>query len=125
MTRSAPFQCSTTCGKGVRTRTIKCVDTLTNSTIPNDRCVPEERPIAEHRCRMARCPRWRRGKWSMVSSLRASVRMQQTYGYGHEWSIATLPAPDRVCRLSFHLSRAPVSYHISTLLIFAKTLSRV
>ncbi|VDO42086.1 unnamed protein product [Brugia timori] len=59
-------KCSTTCGRGVRKRIVSCVNSHSHS-VASKYCDPAKRPIDSHRCRMTHCPRWKTGKWSMVS----------------------------------------------------------
>lgn len=84
-----PVQCSKQCGKGIRTRLVRCVDTTgldqppntTSSTVSptpphptssiftdDTNCNASARPVDEHKCREAHCPRWHRGQWGDCSA---------------------------------------------------------
>ncbi|KIH66542.1 hypothetical protein ANCDUO_03128 [Ancylostoma duodenale] len=67
------FQCSAKCGRGVRRRTVACIDLATNATVASWRCDPASRPVDEHKCRVMHCPRWRGTPWSTESMI-AGVR---------------------------------------------------
>ncbi|CAD6197895.1 unnamed protein product [Caenorhabditis auriculariae] len=59
--------CSAKCGRGVKRRTIACVDVAANETVASSRCDPSLRPREEIRCRVTHCPRWRGMPWSACS----------------------------------------------------------
>lgn len=61
-----PLQCSAKCGRGVRRRTVACIDLTTNATVASSRCDAASRPVDEHKCRVMHCPRWRGTPWSAV-----------------------------------------------------------
>jgi hypothetical protein len=84
------FQCSTSCGKGLRNRSIECIDSNTNKTVDIELCksiLP--RPIIQHRCRHTPCPQWHSGKWSMVSDHNPDIRTFIIFiflVFGNMWS---------------------------------------
>ncbi|KAI1733039.1 GON domain-containing protein [Ditylenchus destructor] len=59
--------CSQTCGRGIRTRTVKCVDS-TGAEVSHSKCDISLRPLQQHKCRQAHCPRWHANKWSTCSA---------------------------------------------------------
>ena len=68
------LQCSRSCGRGQRMREVVCRDVERGwAAMDPDYCDASTRPPTSHRCRMARCPRWRRSKWSLVMSAAATV----------------------------------------------------
>ncbi|KJH45427.1 thrombospondin type 1 domain protein [Dictyocaulus viviparus] len=60
--------CSAKCGRGVRRRTVVCIDLSTNATLASSRCDAASRPVDEHKCRVMHCPRWRGTQWSACSA---------------------------------------------------------
>uniref|UniRef100_A0A915DWN5 Peptidase M12B domain-containing protein n=1 Tax=Ditylenchus dipsaci TaxID=166011 RepID=A0A915DWN5_9BILA len=71
--------CSQTCGRGVRQRSVKCVD-LSNQEVSESKCNASQRPVQEHKCRQANCPRWHKSKWSSCSTTcGAGVNKREVY----------------------------------------------
>ena len=55
------FQCSVTCGSGIKQRKIECVSGVDAS------CDERTKPLATGKCDLGRCPRWHTGRWTGVS----------------------------------------------------------
>ena len=53
------FQCSVSCGVGIKTRAVSC-------TGEENQCDPESKPKSVIHCHLAPCPVWQTGQWSKV-----------------------------------------------------------
>lgn len=65
-----PWQsCSVSCGGGVATRAVRCMDTLQDGREQwlHDSFCPLPKPSMTHPCNPHMCPRWYAGEWSPVS----------------------------------------------------------
>ena len=60
------LQCSVTCGKGKKTRTVKCVNEKGQEV--NEELCKKLRPKVIRRCRAGKCPRWRTKDWGEVGA---------------------------------------------------------
>uniref|UniRef100_A0A915KJ56 Uncharacterized protein n=1 Tax=Romanomermis culicivorax TaxID=13658 RepID=A0A915KJ56_ROMCU len=59
-------KCSTPCGRGRRTRRVRCVDEKTGFSVDHSLC-GSRKPPQQKICRFNRCPKWKRDKWSEVN----------------------------------------------------------
>lgn len=60
-------QCSASCGGGIRTRSVQCIET-NNNLISDDRCPEHSRPRNQEKCNETPCAvRWVTGEWGEVS----------------------------------------------------------
>lgn len=93
--QAAPWSpCSAKCGRGVRRRTVACIDLTTNATVASSRCDAASRPVDEHKCRVMHCPRWRGTPWSACSATCGQgVRHREVFCQRGR----RMRAPDSVC----------------------------
>ena len=63
------FQCSKSCGKGVKLRGVYCVNLGVDGATVNDRrCKSRKKPQEKKYCNKFTCPfKWISGEWSEVS----------------------------------------------------------
>lgn len=62
-------QCSKTCGEGVQTRKVHCMDTVKENSVEEKQCSIERKPIAKRSCFNAPCgATWEAEKWSECNS---------------------------------------------------------
>ncbi|VDP08363.1 unnamed protein product [Soboliphyme baturini] len=59
--------CSSSCGRGVRTREVYCFNRDSSAKIDDLYCANLQKPAVYHRCRTSSCPKWRSQGWSHVS----------------------------------------------------------
>ena len=60
------FQCSATCGHGVRVRDVACKRGA--NTVSKRQCSRQSQPKKKARCNLPACPVWYTGFWGQVSS---------------------------------------------------------
>lgn len=70
-----PFQCSKTCGRGVRKREILCKSSSAGEGLPDSLCSGTPRPEAQEGCVLGRCPRNNRLQWAVSSWSEVWVQM--------------------------------------------------
>lgn len=65
-------QCNTTCGRGVKRRTVLCVGITGGKfqIFDDDACVPNEKPEEENTCFERPCFKWYTTPWSEVRTAR-------------------------------------------------------
>lgn len=60
------LQCSASCGRGFRSRTVSCV-AASGLVIAEENCQGlSPKPSRQRRCRGGRCPKWKTGSWGEV-----------------------------------------------------------
>ena len=59
-------QCSVTCGRGLKTRTVACVDDDNGQVVEDYQCVDRKKPRELAVCRRGLCPHWITSRWSQV-----------------------------------------------------------
>ena len=57
------FQCSKTCGEGIKRRAVECVDMHGNKSI---QCDDGKKPLPQMTCNTDPCPIWNFGGWGQV-----------------------------------------------------------
>lgn len=62
------LQCSVSCGRGHKQRNVYCL-AKDGSHLESDYCKHLTKPHGHRRCRGGRCPRWKAGAWSQVSTV--------------------------------------------------------
>jgi len=60
------FQCSQTCGGGVKRRVVVCGDHLDENDPEHSVCDPRRRPADAVSCNTEPCPKWNFGGWGEV-----------------------------------------------------------
>ncbi|XP_068179009.1 thrombospondin type-1 domain-containing protein 4 [Antennarius striatus] len=96
-------ECSATCGKGSRYRTVVCIDRHTSEEVPERKCdsaakpVPEEEPCNTHSCP----PFWEASSWSECSvSCGSGVQQRQLQCRQSFGNRSTMVHPQRCANLT-------------------------
>ena len=77
-------QCSTTCGRGVKTRRVTCAHVSNGTVLDNEACVKAggKRPRHIARCiEQRRCPKWKAGPWSQVHTYIEKTRLLKLFNH--------------------------------------------
>ncbi|XP_043232407.1 A disintegrin and metalloproteinase with thrombospondin motifs 9-like isoform X4 [Amphibalanus amphitrite] len=61
-------ECSVTCGRGVKSRSVACYNSRTGHVQPKEACRHMEQPRESKPCQQAFCGEWRFGNWSACSA---------------------------------------------------------
>ncbi|CAL1289206.1 unnamed protein product [Larinioides sclopetarius] len=100
--------CSVTCGVGVQSRPVFCVQGGPNGSridVKSEFC-PRHKPLTERSCSVEECPRWFQGPWSPCSvtcgegiQTRAVVCRDTKNQYSELCDTNEMPRPQKICEM--------------------------
>uniref|UniRef100_A0A4W4GDV2 Peptidase M12B domain-containing protein n=1 Tax=Electrophorus electricus TaxID=8005 RepID=A0A4W4GDV2_ELEEL len=88
-------QCSATCGKGIPTRQVLCVN-FSDQVVDVSECDPDDRPASEQECAMAQCPSRSHGNPDTHNNVLQTGRPQL-----HQWRIGPWGGCSSTCAGGF------------------------